>query len=245
MHKRNIYTILENTKIAKNVYRMVLDGDTTYITASGQFINIEIDGLYLRRPISVCDYNESTITIVYKVLGHGTEILSQMATGKTLDILTGLGNGFSIDENSKKPLLIAGGVGTPPLYHLAKSLLAKGVTPTVILGFTGKDDVFFESEFRSLGCNVFVTTLDGSCGTKGVVTDVMQTITDYDYFYSCGPLPMLKAIATASNTSGQLSFEERMGCGFGGCMGCSCQTLTGNKRICVDGPVLQKEEILW
>lgn len=245
MHKRDIYTILDNIKIAKNVYRMVLAGDTQYITASGQFINIEIDGLYLRRPISVCDYNDSTITIVYKVLGKGTERLSQMANGQTLDILTGLGNGFSIDQNSKKPLLIAGGVGTPPMYHLAKSLLANDVTPTVILGFTGADDVFFENEFRSMGCEVYITTNDGSHGTKGMVTDVMQTIGDYDYFYSCGPLPMLKAIATASKTSGQLSFEERMGCGFGGCMGCSCQTLTGHKRICVDGPVLLKEEILW
>ncbi|MFI3174901.1 MAG: dihydroorotate dehydrogenase electron transfer subunit [Bacillota bacterium] len=245
MHKRDIYTILDNMKIANNVYRMVLAGDTQYITTSGQFINVEIDGLYLRRPISVCDYNESTITIVYKVLGKGTDLLSQMATGQTLDILTGLGNGFSIDNNSKKPLLIAGGVGTPPMYHLAKSLLEKEVTPTVILGFTGADDVFFENEFRAMGCEVYITTIDGSYGTKGVVTDVMKTIGDYDYFYSCGPLPMLKAIATASKTSGQLSFEERMGCGFGGCMGCSCQTLIGNKRICVDGPVLQKEEILW
>ena len=168
-----------------------------------------------------------------------------MEKGAELDVLTGLGNGFTIEKQSKNPLVIGGGVGTPPMYGLAKELIKQGITPTVILGFTSKDDVFGEKEFSDLGCKVYITTNDGSYGTKGFVTDVISTLNDYDYFYTCGPHPMLKAVSNACNTSGQLSFEERMGCGFGGCMGCSCKTLTGYKRICKEGPVLTKEEILW
>ena len=245
MYKRNIYTVMENKKIAKDVFYMVLEGDTSFITAPGQFINIQIEGFYLRRPISICDWDDKTITIIYKVVGKGTEAMAEMTAGKTLDVLTGLGNGFTPVAESKKPLVIGGGVGTPPMYGVAKELVKQGVTPIVILGYTSKDDVFFEEEFKTLGCEVYVTTNDGSYGTKGFVTDVIKTLEGYDYFYTCGPLPMLKAIAQATECSGQLSFEERMGCGFGGCMGCSCQTLTGNKRICKEGPVLLKEEIIW
>ena len=245
MYKRDIYTVLENKKIAKDVFLMVLEGDTQYITAPGQFINILVEGFYLRRPISICDWDDKTITIIYKVVGKGTEAMAQMMPGKKLDILTGLGNGFTAKEGSEKPLVIGGGVGAPPMYGVAKHLIEKGAKPTVILGFTSKDDVFYEEEFKALGCEVYVTTNDGSYGTKGFVTDVIKNLEGYDYFYTCGPLPMLKAVAMGTECSGQLSFEERMGCGFGGCMGCSCKTLTGNKRICTEGPVLLKEEIIW
>ncbi len=245
MYKRDIYTVLENKKIAKDVFLMVLEGDTQYITAPGQFINILVEGFYLRRPISICDWDDKTITIIYKVVGKGTEAMAEMKAGKKLDILTGLGNGFTAQEGSEKPLVIGGGVGAPPMYGVAKHLVEKGAKPTVILGFTSKDDVFYEEEFKALGCDVYVTTNDGSYGTKGFVTDVIKNLEGYDYFYTCGPLPMLKAVAMATECSGQLSFEERMGCGFGGCMGCSCKTLTGNKRICTEGPVLLKEEIIW
>ena len=245
MYKRDMYTVLENKKIAKDVFLMVLEGDTKYITAPGQFINILVEGFYLRRPISICDWDDKTITIIYKVVGKGTEAMAEMLPGKKLDILTGLGNGFTAKEGSEKPLVIGGGVGAPPMYGVAKHLIEKGAKPTVILGFTSKDDVFYEEEFKALGCDVYVTTNDGSYGTKGFVTDVIKNLEGYDYFYTCGPLPMLKAVAMGTECSGQLSFEERMGCGFGGCMGCSCKTLTGNKRICTEGPVLLKEEIIW
>ena len=245
MYKRDIYTVLENKKIAKDVFLMVLEGDTKYITAPGQFINILVEGFYLRRPISICDWDDKTITIIYKVVGKGTEAMAEMLPGKKLDILTGLGNGFTAKEGSEKPLVIGGGVGAPPMYGVAKHLIEKGAKPTVILGLTSKDDVFYEEEFKALGCEVYVTTNDGSYGTKGFVTDVIKNLEGYDYFYTCGPLPMLKAVAMGTECSGQLSFEERMGCGFGGCMGCSCKTLTGNKRICTEGPVLLKEEIIW
>ncbi len=246
MYKRNIYTVLENKKIAKDVFYMVLEGDTSFITAPGQFINIEIEGLYLRRPISICDWDDTTIKIIYKVVGKGTEAMSEMTRGKKLDILTGLGNGFTVKEGSVKPLVIGGGVGTPPMYGLTKALLARGVKPVVILGFTSKDDVFGEEEFKALGVDVYVTTNDGSYGIEGFVTDAMKQIPEYDYFYTCGPMPMLRAVAKATEgVAGQMSFGERMGCGFGGCMGCSCKTLTGNKRICKEGPVMLKEEIIW
>ena len=245
MYKRNIYTVGENKKIAKDVFYMTLEGDTSFITAPGQFINIQIDGFYLRRPISICDWDEKTIKIIYKVVGHGTEAMAEMKEGQKLDILTGLGNGFTVMEDKKHPLVIGGGVGTPPMYGVAKAIIAKGIKPTVILGFTSKDDVFGEEEFKALGCDVYVTTNDGSYGTAGFVTDVIKNLEGYDYFYTCGPMPMLRAVAKSTECSGQLSFEERMGCGFGGCMGCSCETLTGTKRICKDGPILLKEEIKW
>ena len=241
--KQGIFEIKSNEKIAENVYKMVLFGDTSAITKSGQFVNILIDGLYLRRPISVNDVEENLLTIIYKVVGKGTKILSTLTEGK-LDILTGLGNGYSLDFEGENALLIGGGVGVPPLYNLAKNLIKNGKKVTVILGFNTAKEVFFKEEFERLGIAVFVTTVDGSVGIKGFVTNALEGL-KYSYFYTCGPEPMLKAVYNATTTSGQFSFEERMGCGFGACMGCSCKTLYGNKRICKDGPVLVKEEIIW
>ena len=243
--KQSIFTILSNTPLTDCVYKMVLSGNTSAITAPGQFVNIQITGKFLRRPISVCDYDGSTLTIVYKVVGKGTEILSRMVPGEKLDILTGLGNGYDLAPAGDSPVLLGGGVGVPPLYHLAKRLLAMGKQVTVILGFNTQSEVFYEAEFRALGCRVIVATVDGSAGLEGLVTDGMAAVSDYTYLYTCGPEPMLKAVYKATRTSGQMSFEERMGCGFGACMGCSCKTLTGYKRICKDGPVMRKEEILW
>lgn len=237
------FEILENIQIADSVYKMILKGETGDITAPGQFINIKLDGYYLRRPISVCDYDSQTVTIIYKVVGKGTTALSSMRKG-TLNVLTGLGNGYDISGNDKDVLLLGGGVGVPPMYNLAKKLIEQGKSVKVVLGFNSKSDVFYESEFKDIGAQTFVTTADGSYGIKGFVTDVIKDI-NYDYFYTCGPEPMLKAVYKATDTSGQFSFEERMGCGFGACMGCSCKTKYGNKRICKDGPVLVKEEIIW
>ena len=242
--KQSIFKILSNEALTDCVYKMVLGGDTSAITAAGQFVNIKLDGLFLRRPISVCDYDERTLTIVYKVVGKGTEAMSQMVSGQELDILTGLGNGYDLSTAGDKPVLLGGGVGVPPMYNLAKKLIAKGKKVSVILGFNTKSEIFYEEEFKKLGCDVTVTTVDGSYGTKGFVTTALEDM-DYTYFYTCGPEPMLKAVHKASKTSGQMSFEERMGCGFGACMGCSCKTLSGYKRICKEGPVMRKEEILW
>ena len=241
--KQSIFEILSNTALTDCVYKMVLAGDTSAITAAGQFVNIQLEGMFLRRPISVCDYNEETLTIVYKVVGKGTEAMSKMEQGTKLDILTGLGNGYDLTLSGEKPGLLGGGVGVPPMYNLAKKLIAEGKKVSVILGFNTSSEIFYEEEFKALGCSVTVTTVDGSYGTKGFVTDALPE--NYTYFYTCGPEPMLKAVYRASKTSGQMSFEERMGCGFGACMGCSCKTLTGYKRICKDGPVMKKEEILW
>ena len=240
--KQLIFDIKENIALTESVYKMTLSGDTTGIKC-GQFVNILLDGLYLRRPISVCDCVDGELTIIYKVVGKGTEQMSKMTEG-SLDILTELGNGYDISKAGDKPLLLGGGVGVPPLYMLCKKLIAEGKKVSVVLGFNTKDEIFYEDEFKKLGADVFVTTADGSYGIKGFVTDAMAGI-DYTYIYTCGPEPMLKAVYKASNTSGQFSFEERMGCGFGACMGCSCKTVTGYKRICKDGPVLEKEEILW
>lgn len=241
--KQGIYDILLNEPLTNDVYKMVLKGDTQSIKTPGQFINIQLDGKYLRRPISVCDYDDETITIIYKVVGEGTEQMKNLFVGESLDVLTGLGNGYDISK-STKPLLIGGGVGVPPMYNLAKTLIANGQKPVVVLGFNTKAEIFYEDEFKAIGCDVLVTTVDGSYGIKGFVTDAMKNL-DYDYFYTCGPLPMFKAVYNATDVSGQFSFEERMGCGFGACMGCSCKTKYGNKRICKDGPVLVKEEIIW
>lgn len=241
--KKSIFTIINNRALTNCVYEMKLSGDTSHITAAGQFVNIQIDGLFLRRPISVCDVQDGVLTLVYKVVGKGTQAMSAMREGQSLDLLTGLGNGYDLTKAGDKPLLIGGGVGVPPLYNLAKRLIAMGKQVSVILGFNTKDEVFYEDEFKALGCRVTVTTVDGSYGVRGFVTNAMDT--EYTHFYTCGPEPMLKAVYAKSTTDGQLSFEERMGCGFGACMGCSCKTVTGYKRICKDGPVLCKEEILW
>ncbi|MBE6219406.1 MAG: dihydroorotate dehydrogenase electron transfer subunit [Rikenellaceae bacterium] len=246
MYKKGIYTILSNEPLTPAVYRMVLEGDTQYITRSGQFINIELTGKYLRRPISVADYDNKTVTIIYKVVGSGTEQMRGMAQGEKLDILTGLGNGFSTDNDAKRPLLVGGGVGVPPMYNLCKRLLSEGKRPTVIIGFNTKAELFYEEEFKALGVDVVVATADGSAGVKGFVTDaIREAKVEFDYLYTCGPLPMLKALYDASDVPAEFSFEERMGCGFGACMGCSCKTKYGNKRICKDGPVLKREEIIW
>lgn len=244
MMKQGLFEILDNIQIAPAVYRMILKGDTSAFSAPGQFVNIKIEGKFLRRPISVCDYDSETITLIYKVVGSGTEQLSKMTVGEKLDLLTGLGNGFNSEKSGEKPLLIGGGVGIPPLYHLCKVLIAMGKKPTVILGFNKKEEIFYGDMFAKLGADTVVTTADGSYGIKGFVTDAMKNIS-YDYFYTCGPEPMFRSIESVAKTSGQFSFEERMGCGFGACMGCSCKTKYGTKRICKDGPVLCREEIIW
>ena len=242
--KQSIFEIRSNIALTDSVYKMVLVGDTSDITNCGQFVNIQLNGLFLRRPISVCDYDAETLTIVYKVVGKGTEAMAAMGAGENLDILTGLGNGYDLTLAGEKPVLLGGGVGVPPMYLLAKRLVEAGKVPTVILGFNKQEEIFYEEEFKALGCKVYVTTVDGSYGIKGFVTDALKEV-DYTHFFTCGPEPMLKAVYRASTTSGQMSFEERMGCGFGACMGCSCKTLTGYKRICKEGPVMKKEEILW
>mgnify|MGYP000557053689 FL=1 len=242
--KQSIFEVKANIKIAENTYKMVLGGDCSGITASGQFVNIKLDGFFLRRPISVCDYNDNELTLIYKVVGKGTEYMAELGAGEKLDILTGLGNGYDLSKSGNEPVLIGGGAGVPPMYNLCRKLVAEGKKPKVILGFNKENEVFFENEFKALGAEVTVTTADGSYGMKGFVTDALKNM-KYTYIYSCGPEPMLKAIYNTAETSGQLSFEERMGCGFGACMGCSCATKYGNKRICKDGPVLEMEEIIW
>lgn len=241
---QGFYKIKSNTQLTDSTFKMVLLGNTSSITAPGQFINIKLDGFFLRRPISICDYDNNSITIIYKVVGEGTEIMSKMGSGDTLDILCGLGNGYDTSKSGDKPVLIGGGVGVPPMYNLCKKLISEGKKVTVILGFNKIDEIFYENEFKQLGADVKVTTVDGSYGVKGFVTDALKS-TDYSYFYTCGPMPMFKAIESVATTGGQYSFEERMGCGFGACMGCSCKTKYGNKRICKDGPVLTREEIIW
>lgn len=241
--KQSVFTVKENKKLTDGVMEMVLQGDTSDITAPGQFVNIKIEGLFLRRPISVCDLEGDILTIIYKVVGKGTEQMETMTEGDKLDILTGLGNGYDLSVSGDNPLLIGGGAGVPPMYLLAKQLIKEGKKVRVILGFNTKDEVFYEKEFKDIGADTQVTTADGSYGIKGFVTAAMKD--GYSYFYTCGPEAMLRAVSEASLTEGQLSFEERMGCGFGACMGCSCKTLYGNKRICKDGPVLRKEEVIW
>lgn len=244
--RQGIFEIIQNCEIAPGVFRMELSGDTSAVTAPGQFVNIRLDGRFLRRPISVCDRAEGRLTLVYKVVGEGTLQMSHFGPGQELDVLTGLGNGYDLSKCGERPLLVGGGVGIPPLYWLCRELAGQGVKPVVILGFNTAAEVFFEKEFRDLGAEVLVMTADGSYGKKGFVTDGMKLLdTEYTYLYTCGPMPMFRAVNEILKTSGQFSFEERMGCGFGACMGCSCKTITGYKRICKDGPVLEREEILW
>ena len=241
---QSIFEIVSNKNLAGNTWEMVLRGDTSAITAPGQFVNIRIEGMYLRRPISVCNLQGDLLTLIYKTVGKGTDRMAQMAAGTKLDILTGLGNGYDLEKCGEKALLIGGGAGVPPMYLLARKLLEAGKKPAVILGFNAANEIFYEEEFKNLGVEVIVTTVDGSYGVKGFVTDGMKNVS-YSSVCCCGPEPMLKAVYNASETSGQFSFEERMGCGFGACMGCTCKTKYGNKRICKDGPVLVKEEIIW
>ena len=228
--KQEIFTIESNKKIAKDVYELILAGNTDEITAPGQFVNIALDGFYLRRPISVCDYESGKLTLIYKVVGRGTEKLALMSEGETLDILTGLGNGYETAKSGESPVLIGGGVGVPPMFNLAKKLIAEGKKVTAILGFNTRDEVFYEDEFKAAGAETIIVTAD---------PDAASCI------YTCGPEPMFRALSKVVKTEGQYSFEERMGCGFGACMGCSCKTLTGNKRICKEGPVMESGEIIW
>ena len=243
--KRVALTITENTKLAEGIYRLRLAGDTSTITAPGQFVNLKLSGFFLRRPISVCDWTDGEVTLIYKVLGHGTDAMTRMAPGTELDVLTGLGNGYDVSRSGEHPLLVGGGVGIPPLYGLARRLRAQGRQVTAVLGFNRASEIFLAEEFRALGAEIILATADGSAGLRGLVTDGMAAVSDSTYLYTCGPELMLKAVYGACTTSGQFSFEERMGCGFGACMGCSCKTKYGNKRICKDGPVLEKEEIIW
>lgn len=246
--KQGLFAVKENVPLTDAVYRMVLEGDATALSATGQFVNLKLDGYYLRRPISVCDWDDQTITLIYKVVGSGTEYMATLKSGATLDVLTGLGNGYDTEKSGQTPLLLGGGVGIPPLYALCKKLIAEGKTPSVVLGFNTASEQFLTKEFEDLLAStdgkLYVTVADGSAGIKGFVTDAMKDL-DYSYFYTCGPMPMFRAIESVATTSGQFSFEERMGCGFGACMGCSCKTKYGNKRICKDGPVLEREEIIW
>ena len=242
--KQGIFRITSNEKIARDIFKMTIAGDTSAITAPGQFVNIKLDGFFLRRPISVCDCVGENLTLIYKTVGHGTEQMSRIAAGDELDLLTGLGNGYNTKISGGSPLLVGGGVGVPPMYMLCKKLISEGKRVTVVLGFNSKDDVFYEDEFRALGADVHIATADGTYGTKGFVTDVIKNL-QYTFFYTCGPEPMFRAMHKIMKTLGQYSFEERMGCGFGACMGCSCKTLTGNKRICKEGPVMESEEIIW
>ena len=238
-----VFYVKSNKKIAKNVFEAVLSGDTGEIKNPGQFVNVKLEGLFLRRPISVCDVKDGKLTLIYKTVGKGTEQMGEMKKGDTIDVLTGLGNGYDTGVSGDRPLLIGGGVGVPPLYYLAKKLISEGKTVSVVLGFNTEDEIFYRKKFEKLGCRVTVATADGSYGVKGFVTDALPD--DYSYFYCCGPMPMLKAVYGKTKSSGQFSFEERMGCGFGACMGCSMRTVSGSKRVCKDGPVFKKEEILW
>lgn len=244
MDKR-IFEIESNRPLTEQVFEMRLRGDASAIRRAGQFVNIAVDGLFLRRPISVCDFTDDTLTLIYKVVGEGTARMAKMRAGERLDILTGLGNGFDADRTDAKALLVGGGVGVPPLYRLTKDLVARGKEVTAVLGFNRADEIFYAHEFTTAGARVIIATADGSVGTKGFVTDaIRENGVVFDYFYACGPLPMLRALCDATATDGELSFEERMGCGFGACMGCSCKTHKGNKRICKEGPVLRKDEII-
>ena len=246
MYKKAIYTLRSNERLTPAVWRMTLEGDTQWITAPGQFVNVELDGCYLRRPISVCDWDERTITLIYKVVGEGTALMAGLRPGARLDLLTGLGNGFDVTKGSRRELLVGGGVGVPPLYNLAKRLLADGREVAVVLGFNTAAEVFYRDEFAQLGCRVVVATADGTEGVRGFVTDaIRESGLTYDYFYACGPLPMLRALCTQLDIPGQVSLEARMACGFGVCMCCSLETRRGPKRICKDGPVFDKEDLIW
>ena len=240
---QSIYTVKENKMIAKDTFEMHLEGDTSAFVRPGQFVNIKLPEKFLRRPISVCDWNESGFVIIYKCVGEGTRYMSEIAPGEKLDILVGLGNGFDVERAGGSPLIAGGGVGTPPLYGLAKRLVERGVKPTVFLGFASADDAMCIEKFEALGLKVCVATVDGSLGTKGFITDIPTEGADFSYYYSCGPEPMLRALMAKFGNAGELSFEERMGCGFGACMGCTCKTKGGHKRICREGPVLRAEEV--
>ena len=239
-----ILKIEENVPIAREVYRMRLSGDVSAVTRPGQFVNLALSGRFLRRPISVCDCRDGVLTLLYKVVGQGTAQMAELPPGERLDVLTGLGNGFDVENAGSNKLLIGGGIGAAPLYWLARELRARGVSATAVLGFNTAADVYYKEEFAAVCDKTVIATADGSFGVRGFVTDAMAGLA-CDYYYACGPEPMLRAVWKAGRSDGELSFEERMGCGFGACMGCTCKTVTGWKRICKDGPVLRKGEIAW
>lgn len=243
MPRTTDFTVISNDNIATGVYKMTLKGDTSEIKRPGQFVNIALDSLFLRRPISVCDVEGDVLTIIYKVVGEGTRKMSELPKSSVLNILTGLGNGYDLDASGARPILIGGGVGVPPLYLLAKRLVAQGKAVEVVIGFNRADEAFYEEEFKALGCNTHVFTADGSYGNKGFVTDF--TGDGHTHFYACGPLAMLKAVCGKYDCGGEVSMEERMGCGFGACMGCTLNTKNGFKRVCKEGPVFDAEEIIW
>ena len=244
--QRVLLTVTKTEALTPLIYEMKLAGDVSGVTRAGQFVEIALDGLYLRRPISVCNYEDGELTLIYKVVGKGTDLMSQMAEGTQLDVLTGLGNGFDIDHECEKPLLVGGGVGVPPLYRLTRDLIARGKEVTVVLGFNTESEIFYAEKFEEAGAKVIIATADGSVGVKGFVTTaIAESGVEADYFYSCGPLPMLKALCQSLEIDGEVSLEERMGCGFGICMGCSIQTTKGAKRVCKEGPVFKKEEVIW
>ena len=240
--KQGLFTVVSNEALTDSVYRMILSGDASAVSNSGQFVDLRLPEKYLRRPISVCDYADNSLTLIYKVVGQGTKIMASLPTGTVLDVLTGLGNGYDTAPSGESPVLVGGGVGVPPLYNLCRKLLSEGKRPTVVLGFNTASEIFLQQEFEELGVSVHVATADGSFGTKGFVTDVLKDL-DYSYFYACGPMPMFRAMEQVVTTSGQYSFEERMGCGFGACMGCTIQTRSGYRRVCKDGPVFVREEV--
>ena len=238
------FRLLENLPLTSAVWRMRLGGDTSGITRPGQFVQVKLPGFYLRRPISVCDWDGDSLTLVYKVVGQGTEAMTGLRSGETLDLLTGLGNGFDVNACGQRPLLVGGGVGLPPMIGLCRTLVECGKKPTVLAGFNTAAEVFLRDAVEQLGAPFVLATMDGSAGVKGLVTDAMGGL-EFDSVCACGPEPMLRAVYQAAEVPGQFSFEERMGCGFGACMGCSCKTKYGSKRICKDGPVLAREEIIW
>ena len=244
--KQTEYRIVENLPLARDVFRMRLAGDSSAFTAPGQFLNLRVEGCYLRRPISVCDREEGRLTILYKVVGGGTEILSALPAGTRLDVLTGLGNGFALENSGDNPILLGGGLGTAPLYWLCRALTERGIRPTVAMGFDTAESIYYADRFPAAGAReVLVATMDGTAGVKGTVLDAIEDLNRYSYFYTCGPKPMMAAIAKAAAIDGECSLEERMGCGFGACMGCSVMTKNGSRRVCKEGPVFGKEELVW
>lgn len=243
---KTLFTIKENRRIASDTYRMELSCGFMPETRAGQFVDIALDGFYLRRPIAVCDLSDDGMTICYKAVGKGTEYMSTLRPGMTLDLLTGLGNGFNVAACRDAALLIGGGLGAAPLHLLCRELKAAGKKVSVVLGFNKAEEIILIEEYRKMGVEPGIATLDGSAGTKGFVGDVIARMSpEYDRFYCCGPLPMMKAVCESLPTGGEASLEERMGCGAGFCYGCTRMTRGGAKRICKDGPVFDKEEIIW
>lgn len=246
MTAKTSYRIISNNLIAKDTFELVLAGDTSAFSMPGQFADLAIPGFYLRRPISVHDWKDGELVLLYKVVGRGTAVLSGMQPGSELEALTGLGHGFDADAPCRKPILVGGGLGAAPLYPLAKSFVSRGITPSVVLGFNTLSEIICKEKYEALGCKTVIATMDGSCGVKGFVTDAIREAgLEYDYFYTCGPKPMMKALSLSTEADGQISMEERMGCGYGACMGCTIVTASGARRVCKDGPVFKKEEIIW